>query len=185
MSLVDIVNNDRTDKNTVHSYLPVYDALLKDKQHTATNVLEIGICQGGSIKLWYDFFTNANVYGIDIMNYNDVWNDIKRDRIQLYTSTDAYNEDFVKSVFVDTNKKFDLILDDGPHTLESMIKFVKLYSTLLSDNGILIIEDIQSYDWIESLRNIVPDDLKMYIGVYDLRDKKNRYDDILFVINKF
>jgi hypothetical protein len=30
-------------------------------------MLEVGIHNGGSIKIWSDYFTNANVYGIDIM----------------------------------------------------------------------------------------------------------------------
>jgi len=45
---------------------------LISKKNTAKNVLEVGIYNGGSIKLWNDFFTNANVYAIDIMNINDV-----------------------------------------------------------------------------------------------------------------
>ena len=73
MNLVDLVNNSRTDKNTAHSYLPLYQKLLINKKETAKNVLEVGICHGGSIKLWSDFFTNANVYGLDIMDIRNVW----------------------------------------------------------------------------------------------------------------
>ena len=65
-----------------------------------------------------------------------------------------------------------------------MKKFINLYSQLMTDNGILIIEDVQSIDWIEILKNEVPENLKEYIQVYDLRSIKNRYDDIVFVINK-
>lgn len=72
MSLEEIVDNSRTDKNTVHSYLSLYQKLLISKKETAKNVLEVGIYNGGSIKLWSDFFTNANVYGLDIMDINNV-----------------------------------------------------------------------------------------------------------------
>jgi hypothetical protein len=55
MSLEEIVDNSRTDKNTGHSYLPLYDKLLINKKETAKNVLEVGIGpwenNGGSIKL--------------------------------------------------------------------------------------------------------------------------------------
>ena len=77
MSLEEIVDNSRTDKNTVHSYLPLYNNLLKSKKDTAKNVLEVGIFNGGSIKLWSDYFTNANVYGLDIMHIHHVWDEIK------------------------------------------------------------------------------------------------------------
>lgn len=54
----------------------------------------------------------------------------------------------------------------------------------MADDGILIIEDIQSWDWIETLRNHVPEHLQKYIKVYDLRTKKGRYNDIVFTIDK-
>jgi hypothetical protein len=54
-------------------------------------VLEVGINLGGSIKLWNDFFVNANVYGLDTMNINDVWNEIKiKDKIILHTSLQTH-----------------------------------------------------------------------------------------------
>ena len=56
MSLESIVDNSRTDKNTIHSYLPLYQKLFGSKQETAKSILEIGIWNGGSIKLWHDFF---------------------------------------------------------------------------------------------------------------------------------
>ena len=185
MSLEEIVNNSRTDKNTTHSYLPLYQQLLSSKKETAKNVLEVGIYSGGSIQLWNDFFLNATVYGLDIMNINDVWEGIKnKERIILYTSTDAYNNDFFITNFLNKNIKCDFMLDDGPHSLESMKQFIKLYSQIMTDDGILIIEDVQSWDWIDMLKNEVPEHLKQFIKIYDLRPTKNRYDDIVFTIDK-
>ena len=54
----------------------------------------------------------------------------------------------------------------------------------MTDDGILIIEDIQDINWINILTNVVPDNLKQFIEIFDLRSNKDRYDDILFVINK-
>ena len=185
MSLEEIVDNSRTDKNTIHSYLPLYQKLLFSKKETAKNILEIGICNGGSIKLWSDFFTNATVYGLDIMNIGDVWEGIKnKEKIILYTSIDAYNNDFFTTHFLNKNIKCDFMLDDGPHSLESMKQFIKLYSQIMTDNGILIIEDVQSADWINILINEVPEHLKQFIKIYDLRANKYRYDDIVFTIDK-
>uniref|UniRef100_A0A6C0LBT4 Methyltransferase n=1 Tax=viral metagenome TaxID=1070528 RepID=A0A6C0LBT4_9ZZZZ len=185
MSLEQLVDNLRTDKNTVHSYLPLYQTLLEGKKETAKNVLEVGIYHGGSIKLWSDFFTNATVYGLDIMNNTLVWEGIQNnDKIKLYTSYDAYDEITFKLNFLCKGIKFDFMLDDGPHSLDSMKKFIKLYSQIMTDDGILIIEDVQSFDWIEILKNEVPEHLQKYIKVYDLRSNKNRYDDIVFTIDK-
>ena len=184
-TLKNLVNNWHTDKDTVHSYLDLYNNLLLDKKNTAKNVLEVGIQHGGSIKLWSDFFTNATVHGLDITNGSNIVSDIKNnDKIILYTDTDAYNEDNFNRLFLNNGLKFDFLLDDGPHTLESMIQFINLYSKVMTDDGILIIEDVQDISWIETLKNAVPEELKQYIFVYDLRTCKDRYDDIVFSINK-
>jgi len=190
MSLEELVDNSATDKNTGHSYLPLYQNLLESKKHTALNVLEIGIGErfeknGGSIKLWKDFFTNATIYGLDRHPVNRVIDELLNDnRVILYTSIDAYDYNFFKHNFLNKNIKFDLVLDDGPHYLESMQKFIRLYSQLLTDDGILIIEDIQDFNWIYILKDEVPDHLKQYINVYDLRHIKNTADDIVFTIDK-
>jgi mannosyltransferase OCH1-like enzyme len=188
-TLNDLVDNSKTDKDTVHSYLPLYESLLQSKKNTAKNVLEIGIGDfneknGGSIKMWKDYFTNATIYGLDIIPRDRVMDELLNDnRVVLYTSIDAYNEDFFITHFL--NKiKCDFILDDGLHTLDSMKQFIQLYSQIMTDDGILIIEDVQSWDWIDILKNEVPDHLKPFIKTYDLRPNKNRYDDIVFTIDK-
>ena len=100
MSLIELVNNLYTDKNTVHSYLNLYQQLLESKKETAKNVLEIGIYFGGSIQLWSDFFTNAIVYGLDINNLNNVLADIKNnDRIVLYTMLMLMMKNYLKLDF--------------------------------------------------------------------------------------
>ena len=188
-TLNELVNNKHTDKNTTHSYLNLYENLLSSKKYTAKNILEIGIGypggNGGSIKMWNDYFVNANIYALDIQHINDIWDEIKnKNRIKLFTSTDAYDEINFKELFLDKNIKFDMMLDDGPHSLESMKQFIKLYSQLMTEDGILMIEDVQDIEWIEELKLVVPDHLKEYIQSYDLRSNKNRYDDIVFTINK-
>jgi cephalosporin hydroxylase len=183
--LEELVDNFRTDKNTVHSYLPLYEKLFSHKKETARNILEVGICFGGSIKLWADYFKNATIYGLDVLKMDDLWEEIKnKENIVLHADTDAYNQTFFINTFLNKGIKFDILLDDGPHTLESMIKFITMYSHIMADDGILVIEDVQSWDWINHLSKAVPEHLKKFIKVYDLRSVKQRYDDIVFTINK-
>jgi hypothetical protein len=190
MSLIELIDNTRTDKNTIHSYIDLYENLFSRLKQKATNVIEIGIGphyhdNGGSIELWHKYFSNAIIYAVDIIDYNIVYDGIKNnDKIKLFTSCNAYQEQFVKENFIDKNIKFDMLLDDGPHTLDSMIKFIELYSGLISDDGILIIEDVQDINWFNELVKSTPDELKQYINIYDLRHNKYRYDDLVFVIDK-
>ena len=52
------------------------------------NMLKVGIHNGGSIKLWSDYFTNAQGYGMDIMYIVIVYGDIKnKEKIK---KTDIY-----------------------------------------------------------------------------------------------
>jgi len=191
-TLAELINNERTDKNTIHSYLDIYEKLFSSKQKTAKNVLEVGIGyekdkNGGSIKLWRDYFTESMIYGLDINDPNCIWDEIKNDeRILLFLEKDAYDSTFFNDtfgIFIKNKVYFDILIDDGPHTIESMKTFIEMYSKLLSDKGIMVIEDIQNITWIPDLINAVPNHLKTYIEVYDLRYVKDRWDDVLFVIN--
>jgi len=191
-TLVELIEtiSSYTDKNDVHSYLDTYEQLFVSKKNTAKNVLEIGIGNfreknGGSIELWNAYFTNAKIYGLDIITPDRVIDKLfHNDNVLIYTEVDAYNEEFFVNTFLNKNIKFDVVLDDGPHSLDSMIQFIKLYSQVMADDGILIIEDIQDVNWLNILANAVPDHLKHFIELYDLRANKNRYDDLLFVINQ-
>jgi predicted O-methyltransferase YrrM len=196
MNIITLIDNDFTDKHQGHSYAEVYDILFENIQYTAQNILEVGIDKGGSILLWMNYFRNANIYGIDCNSKECIRKEMLQnlkteDRVVLLTSLDAYDKlavnivhAFSKHQFGISNPLFDVIIDDGPHTLPSQKKFIELYSPLLSDYGILIIEDIQDINYLEELMESVPDELKRYVHVYDLRDAVGQYDDILFVINK-
>jgi len=168
-----------TDKHTSHSYLDVYQPLFNDIQLTTKNILEIGIQYGGGHLLWHDFFPTATIYGCDI---NDAPNVLKNlDRMVLYKAN-AYDINFINNNFQNVN--FDIIIDDGPHTIESMLFFAKYYSLLLSSNGVLIIEDVQSIDWVQHIIDAFPLELKPFVYVEDRRHIKNRYDDILIILDK-
>lgn len=185
-TLKELIIDSATDKNTVHKYLHVYESLMSPKKYSAKNVLEVGVWKGGSIKLWHDYFPNADIYGLDRLlakqtSLVDIFNN---SRIHLYTPTDAYDEDLFKANFLDKNLKFDLLLDDGPHHLESMKTFIRLYSQLMTEDGILIVEDLDYLEWADVLRNETPDHLKQYVKVFDLRSISIHQNSILFIIDK-
>jgi len=186
--LVDLVNDDgyllscpetSTDKNTIHVYLDVYDKIFKRIQNSAKDVLEIGIFKGGSMVLWHDYFENAIIHGVDqVPEY--IPNFLKKyDRIKTYLGG-AYNyEDFIKPTFKDM--KFDLIIDDGSHQPHVQKRFVKYYLPLLSENGILIIEDLMNIEVAKEVVNAFPKKVRDKVQIIDRRDVNDRYDEILIV----
>ena len=184
-----IALHDYTDKNTWHTYFSTYEKLFKNKRYNLNKLLEIGVYNGGSIQLWRDYFINGHIYGVDITDVNikvdQILND--PDHITLFLHSNAYDSIFINDNF--KNLKFDIIIDDGPHSLTSQVECIIKYIELLSDDGILVIEDIQNINHIQILSNYVPEKYKQFIQVYDLRNNINsynehRWDDILFVINK-
>lgn len=174
-SLVELVNNNITDKNTLHSYLKTYEELFQQHRFSAKNILEIGVQRGGGMQLYYNYFPNAKIHGVDVVKlitYNT-------ERIQFY-HTEAYSQQTIEQF----DCKFDIIIDDGSHTKEHMIFVIQHYLNLLTENGLLIIEDVQSMDWVKELVDAFPEQYNSKVQVIDLRKNKNRYDDILIVLQK-
>lgn len=163
-----------------HCYVEeCYGLIFSRIKDSAKQVLEIGIDFGGSLLLWRDYFLNAEVTGIDI-DITLCAEILGQERINIIAN-DAYSAPFVDSL---SNSYYDLIIDDGPHTYESMVKFLELYPKKLSDNGILILEDIPDIQWISSLMGCIPEKLRKFTKVYDYRSKHDRFDDLLIVIDK-
>jgi 23S rRNA U2552 (ribose-2'-O)-methylase RlmE/FtsJ len=160
-----------------HSYVEsVYGELFKRIRLTK-NVLEIGIWNGGSHLLWRDYFPEANIVGIDIKHCAALDN---QSRI-VQIIADAYTEQ-TSNLFKDDF--FDLIIDDGPHTLESIKLAIQYYLPKLSENGMMCIEDIDEYSWLYQLSSIVPPEMQKCIKVFDLREKDKKKDSTLMVIDK-
>jgi len=180
MKLRDLVEekNYVTDKFTSHQYLNTYDALFSPLETSVKNVLEIGIQKGESLLIWKDLFVNANVYGADI-DLSPLTIDRNQSRISV-AGGNAYDLNFMKTHY--SNIKFDILVDDGPHTLESMVFFATHYSSLLAPNGVMVIEDIPILEWTNSIRNALPEHLRSKGQAVDLRHINNRWDDIMFVV---
>ena len=159
-----------TDKNTAHSYLCPYEVLFWKHQKTAKNVLEIGVDRGGSLTLWSQYFENAHIHGIDQLSPL-----LPSDpRIHLYIQ-DAYASSPVLP-------KMDVIIEDGSHRKEDMMKAIELYLPLLNDGGIFVVEDIPDIEWVDDLRKCVPEGYECQH--FDWRLNKGRHDDIVLVIWK-
>lgn len=149
MNLLDFTQKNNTtlmDKFDLGLMSQVYDKILTEEFSSRVNrVLEIGISDGRSILLWRDFFTQAEVVGIDI----DYCNLLRNQPRVTQLTTNAYS-----IPLLDTLGKFDFIIDDGPHTIESQLFFLTHYPKLLNPGGILVLEDILSEQVINAYEQI-------------------------------
>jgi len=176
-----------TDKNTNHSYVEVYEEALGRFIGKQGSLLEIGIQYGGSTLLWQELLKDFKICAVDTINqvHDKILSLIDQQRVRI-KFTDAYLEETFENIKVLYPNGFDVIIDDGPHKIKSQIKCVEMYSELLKVNGVLIIEDIQNFDDIDLIIQSIPkSDLYEYdVKVYDLRSKKERYDDVILIITK-
>jgi len=183
MTLIEILKNFNlddagytygTDKNTIHDYINgFYESGLLPYKEKSLDILEIGIYFGASLKLWREYFPNAKIYGADIQNR--VLPQYKNINNVEYIFGDAYSQEFLNNEL-----KFDVIIDDGPHTLQSQRDFIRKYHSKLKKDSIMIIEDIADIMYIPILKDEVPDGFTC--EVIDLRKNKNRYDDLMLII---
>jgi SAM-dependent methyltransferase len=172
-----LIDNRITDKNTAHSYIPVYEELFAPLRESCTALLEVGVFDGGSMKLWNDYFPKANLYGFDLSLARNQYTN-PGPRVHLIEA-DAYQLGIVRMF---ERESFDIVIDDGWHTLDSMCKFAALYNRLVKPGGYLIIEDLQQVAWGDLIRMYLPD--TMECKVLDRSAIKGRPDDILFIARK-
>jgi hypothetical protein len=141
MGLLETYNStgSKSDKEYLHKYISsFYAEKLNHKQYDKLNILEIGIHKGYSIKLWEDFFINSKIYGVDI--YLNEIEEKFTDRTTIL-NMNAYSQECI-NYFIDNNIKFDIIIEDGPHTFDTQEYTIRKYTEILNDTGLLVIEDI-------------------------------------------
>jgi hypothetical protein len=138
------MKNFNTDKYS-HGYVDFYEPYF-ESMYDAKNILEIGIHNGESLKYLSSKFPNANIYGIDLYDKSNC----NTDKIKTFiVNQEDRNElnNFLKMV----NVEFDVILDDGGHTMkQQQISFGALFEKI-KNGGIYIIEDLHTsriYDYI-------------------------------------
>ncbi len=177
-------NRDRyldTDKeHPNHGYISkCYDELFSEYQNKPINFLEIGLASGGSLLLWNDYFTNAKIYGVDSGADSRFTQCIEN--VKQYPNINLIKADAYDPKLNDVLPNFDIIIDDGPHTLDSHIKCLNLYLPKLNSNGVLIIEDIGDEVWIEEYKKVLLPNCDYKI--IDT-DRNIEYNNLLFVIRK-
>lgn len=185
MTLEEIYNKhkkgDWPDKNSVHSYIPIYEEILAPYRHTAKNILEIGLMSGESLRMWEEYF-DGNVYGMDCSETPiDGLADLRpmiAEGTHRIAIGDAANPIDIKMFF--DGIKFDVVIEDANHETGQQLLIYRALKSYLSENSIYIIEDIQGIDETKQIfENLDKDKI---IEILDRRHIKNRYDDVLVII---
>jgi len=139
------------DRMLHHNYAHLYNRYLQNMisdRLTCYNIAEVGILKGTGLALWSILFPNSNIYGFDI-DINHTLNNLENlKNRRAFTKSEPSLIKFDQ--FVDNrnligevikNNKFDLIIDDGEHSLESILTTLNSFIPYLAQNFVYIIED--------------------------------------------
>jgi hypothetical protein len=125
-----------TDKCDEHDYVYHYNEFFKKFQEKDVIVVEVGVKNGGSLKLWRDYFSpNSRIFGIDINQGVSTFLLEPNIKILLGDSTKA------KFSYFDDNC-IDIFIDDAYHSASNQrITFLNFFPQLCK-GGLYIIEDV-------------------------------------------
>jgi hypothetical protein len=103
--------------------------------------LEIGVQFGGSLKIWRDYFPDAEIIGVD--NDPRCENYIKNFPLFIGDQTDKK--------FMESLGEFDVIVDDGGHKMSQQQDTFNIMFPNLKKGGLYVIEDLHTSYWEEFL----------------------------------
>lgn len=135
MTLTEIGKKYGTDKATHHGYTDFYEEILKGRD--IKKMIEIGILQGASLKMWKEYFPFAFILGLDTQP-------IAVDGCLTIKADADRKEQLLQAVNLTGINRYDLIIDDGGHTMRQQQNAIDALWPFLASGGIYIIEDVHT-----------------------------------------
>jgi hypothetical protein len=191
--LANIFNNNKSDKASEHNYHILYSNILNKhlNRNADLNILEIGLGTnnpsmvssmgrggrpGASLYSWKEYAPNSNIFGADI-DTNILFQD---ERIKTTYVDQLEMATFHKLKDTFGNIKYDLIVDDGLHSIGANFNTLLFALDNINDKGWIVIEDIHIKDTWMSIDFILSKNpnFKTYLV------KTNKPGSWLYVINK-
>lgn len=159
-TLANVLEKNRSDKSTSHDFHILYSFIFnKFGLESKINIFEVGLGTnnpnlvstmfeqgrpGASLFSFAEYLPNANIYGADIDK--DILFNADRIKTCYVDQLDYKTFDNVSNTF--GNIKYDLIIDDGLHSIGANLNTLLFALENVNDNGWIVIEDIHiSQNW--------------------------------------
>jgi demethylmacrocin O-methyltransferase len=156
--------------STKHSYTAWYYEQFKDRRDTVRKVVEIGVGEGASLRMWREFFPNAWIVGVD----NDETRMVNDVHINTYLCDQRRPLDLMDLVNV-IGDEVDLFIDDGSHLTEDQLRTCKVTMPMLCKGVTYVIEDVAD-------ANIGLELTGKYKVYMPELERRRRYDNLLLVV---
>ena len=121
-------------------YFGIYDRHFSRYRGTAVNMLEIGVYRGGSLQMWKEYFgPKARIWGVDV---DPQCKSFEEEQISILIG-DQEDRGFLRSI-VATLPRFDIVLDDGGHSMKQQIHTFEELFGHIADDGVYLCEDLHT-----------------------------------------
>jgi SAM-dependent methyltransferase len=169
-----------------HSYADFYTMLFQHRRNEVSAVFECGIGTsnkaisanmgpdgrpGASLRVWKEYFPNANIYGADI----DKSILFEESRIKTFFMDQTNALEICETFENIGNILFDVIIDDGLHTFDAgRVLFESAWSRI-APGGVYIIEDVGRGDFLAYKRYFESTEFR--VAYVSLKRRSERFGD--------
>lgn len=124
-----------------NNYTPIYERYLHNWRSLPITMLEIGVFEGASLRMWRDYFRRGRIWGLDVNPGCAVHGG---GRISVITGEQA-DPDALDSCA--PGEDFDLVIDDGGHYPDDQLASLIALWPRLKRGGYYVIEDTATAYW--------------------------------------
>jgi hypothetical protein len=129
-----------TDKaSSSHDYLNFYELFLAPLRDKELTILEIGVLNGASLRMWEEYFPRARVIGADIVPTSKQF---EKGRVTIEVVDQSNIEELTWLSF--KHGPFDIIVEDGSHMWDHQITSLRTLFPFVKRDGVYIVEDLQT-----------------------------------------
>jgi hypothetical protein len=148
------------DRMFTHGYAPHYaHHFRRFLSRPSVTVVEVGILKGSGLGIWCELFSGGRVVGLDIdlSHVNENMENLRSLGAFAHLSPELYefdqldpDSDLLNRIF--GGRKIDIVIDDGLHSRDSILRTYEALEPFQSSESLYIIEDNASI--AEDLRTV-------------------------------
>jgi hypothetical protein len=121
------------------SLAAIYDDLLTQRRYDPVSLLEIGVLEGASLRMWRDYFPRGKIYGFD----RDGEAKRHEDR-QIKIFIGDQEDEAGLDALIEQTGDLDVVVDDGGHRARQQIGTLVHLWPHVRPSGMYIVEDIHT-----------------------------------------
>lgn len=151
--LDDLAKKHGTDKSSLHhAFASIYESYLSSFKYSKISVIECGVGgyqysdRGGeSLRMWYEYFPNAKLIGIDIHTKEGILND----RTEFWQGNQIDAGLLQAIIEREAGAERRIVIDDASHINPLTIETFNIVFPLLKSGDMYFVEDVHTSYWNE------------------------------------